>query len=367
MDNQEQKQYQKFDWGEYEKKRAIEQEQYERIQKEIRETEERSRQTLESLEITFKNLDEAKAQARQTVENIDNFKKQFSDAMDKLLENIGKSMGANSIKADEQNPKTAKQVTVEQAQKLLTKNVLILCGAGLSHASGIPTFRGEDGYWTKGADKYQCQKVLTKDFLTNNPDLCWEWHKDFQKMLINKKPNAGHTAIANYKKKNPNTLIVSQNIDNMLTSILPQKQIKNGHFESIYEIHGNIKYMRCSQECTLEKDELATLYEMPDLTKNLRPKCPKCGEDARPHILFFDESYTNENCRIQELQDKYDAYDTIIVVGTMLETGCAKSTVCQFIKKKATIIEINPEPIIEVGNTYQIKGKSEEILPKLLK
>jgi len=51
----------------------------------------------------------------------------------------------------------------------------------------------------------------------------------------------------------------------------------------------------------------------------------------------------------------------------MLETGCAKSTVCKFIKKKATIIEINPEPIIEVGNTYQIKGKSEEILPKLLK
>jgi hypothetical protein len=36
----------------------------------------------------------------------------------------------------------------------------------------------------------------------------------------------------------------------------------------------------------------------------------------------------------------------------MLETGCAKSTVCQFIKKKATVIEINPEPIIEVGNTY---------------
>lgn len=40
--------------------------------------------------------------------------------------------------------------------------------------------------------------------------------------------------------------------------------------------------------------------------------------------------------------------------------------VCEFIKKKATIIEINPEPVIEVGNTFWLIGKSEEILPELL-
>lgn len=62
--------------------------------------------------------------------------------MDRLLENIGKSLGSNTVKSSPDNPKTAKVVTIPEAKKLLTKNVLILCGAGLSCASGIPTFRG---------------------------------------------------------------------------------------------------------------------------------------------------------------------------------------------------------------------------------
>jgi NAD-dependent SIR2 family protein deacetylase len=99
--------------------------------------------------------------------------------MDKLLENIGKSLISNSVKASEENPKTAKLIKVEEARKLITDNVLILCGAGLSYASGIPTFRGKDGYWKKNEDTYECQKVLTKDFLDSNPELCWEWHRDF--------------------------------------------------------------------------------------------------------------------------------------------------------------------------------------------
>jgi len=61
----------------------------------------------------------------------------------------------------------------------LNGKILILSGAGLSHASGIPTFRGEGGFWRNGADTYECQKVLTKEFLNSDPVKCWEWHFDF--------------------------------------------------------------------------------------------------------------------------------------------------------------------------------------------
>ena len=57
---------------------------------------------------------------------------------------------------------------------------------------------------------------------------------------------------------------------------------------------------------------------------------------------------------------------TIISVGTMLETSYAKNIILDAIDKKLTIIEVNPEPIIELGNTYTLAGPSEEILPFLL-
>ena len=50
----------------------------------------------------------------------------------------------------------------------------------------------------------------------------------------------------------------------------------------------------------------------------------------------------------------------------MLETSYAKNIILDAIEKKLTIIEVNPEPIIELGNTYTLAGPSEEILPQLL-
>ena len=50
----------------------------------------------------------------------------------------------------------------------------------------------------------------------------------------------------------------------------------------------------------------------------------------------------------------------------MLETSYAKNIILDAIDKKLTIIEVNPEPIIELGNTYTLTGPSEEILPFLL-
>lgn len=99
--------------------------------------------------------------------------------------------------------------------------IVFLTGAGLSAASGIPTFRGKGGFWTSGNDTYEAQRVLTYDFFESNNELCWKWHRDFQNILKNKAPNKSHEAIAelnsfflNNKGKKEMTL-VTQNIDNL--------------------------------------------------------------------------------------------------------------------------------------------------------
>ena len=85
-----------------------------------------------------------------------------------------------------------KIMTSKQAATLLEgkKKILILTGAGISAASGIPTFRGENGFWKRSyAGVTNPEEILTKSFFVQNPAAVWEWHYDFFELQANGKPN----------------------------------------------------------------------------------------------------------------------------------------------------------------------------------
>ena len=64
-----------------------------------------------------------------------------------------------------------------------------MTGAGISAASGIPTFRGQGGFW-KDAKKYANEQdpmlLLRREFFDVNPMPIWEWHYDFIKLAKGK-------------------------------------------------------------------------------------------------------------------------------------------------------------------------------------
>ena len=70
--------------------------------------------------------------------------------------------------------------------------ILVITGAGVSAESGIPTFRGKDGYW-RNLDP---AKLATPEAFARDPKLVWEWYRERRQRICNAQPNAAHEAIA---------------------------------------------------------------------------------------------------------------------------------------------------------------------------
>ena len=51
----------------------------------------------------------------------------------------------------------------------MTTESLYITGAGVSSESGIPTFRGADGFWSIGSENYTPQEMATRIMFENNP------------------------------------------------------------------------------------------------------------------------------------------------------------------------------------------------------
>src|SRR5689334_24660251 len=89
--------------------------------------------------------------------------------------------------------------------------VLVITGAGISAESGIPTFRGRDGYW-RNLDP---AKLATPEAFARDPELVWQWYRERRERIRATKPNAAHEAIARLSTLAPEFLLVTQNVDDL--------------------------------------------------------------------------------------------------------------------------------------------------------
>src|SRR5437773_8519580 len=89
--------------------------------------------------------------------------------------------------------------------------VLVITGAGVSAESGIPTFRGKDGYW-RNLDP---TKLATSEAFARDPQLVWEWYRERRKRIRIARPNGAHEAIARRGQHVDEFLLVTQNVDDL--------------------------------------------------------------------------------------------------------------------------------------------------------
>jgi len=229
------------------------------------------------------------------------------------------------------------------AQKLKdSRKIVFVTGAGISQESGIPTFRGKDGYWRK----YDPMKLASIDAFYDDPKLVWEWYEDRRKNILSVKPNEGHFAISQMEEFK-DVVILTQNIDGL--------HQRSGS-TNVLELHGSIIRIKCTV-CDFI-DNITENFE------SLPPKC-KCGSMLRPDVVWFGEPLPQNIW--QSAIKEASICDVMIIVGTSLVVSPANTLPVYAKQNGAILIEVNPEKTVMSNDmALSIQATSAEVLPKML-
>jgi NAD-dependent deacetylase len=221
--------------------------------------------------------------------------------------------------------------------------VIALTGAGVSAESGIPTFRGKDGYWTVGAREYHPQELATQAAFRAMPWEVWAWYLYRRSVCRRAQPNASHHALVRLAAGLPDRFaLVTQNVDGLHRRAgSPDAQT--------FPIHGDISLMRCAAECALDRwpipdavPELARGEPVGDAVRALLV-CPRCGGMSRPHVLWFDESYDEPRFFLDTVRRLARAAALVVVAGTSGQTNLPWQVVQLAGAAGATIVDVNVE------------------------
>lgn len=89
------------------------------------------------------------------------------------------------------------------------RRILALLGAGISAASGLPTFRGAGGLWRQ----YDATSLATPEAFEDHPGLVWQFYSYRRHMALQAQPNKAHYALAELARRNKDFITLSQNVD----------------------------------------------------------------------------------------------------------------------------------------------------------
>jgi len=156
--------------------------------------------------------------------------------------------------------------------------VTVLTGAGVSAASGVPTFRGPDGLWKQ----YRPEQLATPEAFARDPRLVWEWYDWRRQRIAACCPNGAHQVLAGWRERYPGFTLITQNVDGL------HERAGTRH---VLRIHGSIWEVSCWSRCAGSRprwpDETVPLREIP-------PRCSHCSSLIRPGVVWFGEAIDPE-------------------------------------------------------------------------
>lgn len=253
---------------------------------------------------------------------------------------------------------------LELARELLgaAQCVAVFTGAGISAESGVPTFRGADGWWRR----YRPQDLANPLAFRDDPLLVWSWYAWRRELIARCEPNAAHYALARCVLESAGAWrIITQNVDGLhQRAIAELSGVAPGEVPDDLRplaLHGEIFRVRCS-EC----GHAAPHLEPIDATSvETLPCCPECGALTRPAVVWFGESL--DNTQLQHAMGVAEHADVGLVIGTSGLVQPAASLPHMTRQAGGRIIEVNPDPtpLTELAELW-FASKAALIVPELL-
>ncbi len=229
------------------------------------------------------------------------------------------------------------------------RKIVIVTGAGISAASGLPTYRGAGGLW----DEVDVASHATAAAMEADPGRVWRFFADVRAQIAVARPNAGHQAIARVEQslRGDQTLtVLTQNVDGLHTLA------GSAH---VVELHGSLRRSRCTRCDFARLEDLAS-------APALCPQCPSCSAPMRPGVVLFDEPLPVE--AEWEAKMSLRDCDLFLAVGTSGSVSPASNFVRSAEYFGARTVYVNLEPMVPHNPAFKevFLGRAEELLPRLL-
>ncbi|HET9384036.1 MAG TPA: Sir2 family NAD-dependent protein deacetylase [Gemmatimonadales bacterium] len=207
--------------------------------------------------------------------------------------------------------------------------ILTITGAGISAQSGIPTFRGAGGYWRT----HDQMALATHAAFDRNPALVWEWYKERRAAVERSLPNAAHVALTKLGLQCPDSLLVTQNVDDLHVRAVFGGQHLSA--SQMVQIHGDLFVSRC-EVCGFSR-------RAPEEDKENVPLCPITCGPLRPGVVWFDEEL--EPALVRRIDEflRRGPCDAVLVVGTTAQFDYIVDWMQRARGQQTRIFEINPE------------------------
>jgi NAD-dependent deacetylase len=230
------------------------------------------------------------------------------------------------------------------------RHVVILTGAGISVASGLPTYRGPGGLWTRPG----MEEVPNAAMFAREPSRLWSLFGPLRGHARAANPNAAHLALAGWEARRPegqSFTLLTQNVDGL--------HARAGS-RNVVELHGSLLRTRCgSPDCTLSAFEDLSEHEQ-------APACGRCGQPLRPDITLFDEPLPvdAEWAAKKALRE----CDLFLAIGTSGTVAPAANFVrgARYAGAWTLLVNLTPMQPRHPDFDVEILGRAEHLLPVLL-
>lgn len=225
--------------------------------------------------------------------------------------------------------------------------LLITAGAGMGVDSGLPDFRGNEGFWAAypalGKSRTNFRTIASPAAFLKDPHLAWGFYGHRLKLYRDTQPHAGFAILQRIASQMPHgAFVYTSNVDGQFQ--------KAGFSEmQVCECHGSIHHLQClSPRCESSIWPAGGFLPRVDVAacrlESPLPRCSACGSIARPNILMFNDGDWLEqrtDRQTTRLRDWLAKVEKLVVIE--LGAGTAIPTVRHFGERAGgTLIRINP-------------------------